>query len=256
MDKELIAYRFSKSLKSYNEEALAQKQIVEKLFSLLQTHVKLDFDSILEFGTGTGLLTEFICKHANYNKLYLNDLSNEFKQFVFKELPQISNTKTTFLSGDIEKVEIPETLDLIISSSTEQWIENTNAFYSKMGNSLSENGYFVFSTFGPDNLQQLRKATGQTLDYKSMSQTQDLLSNNFEIIHSEEEKIALNFESALDILAHIKKTGVNAISRQNWNKKSVQQIISNIEDVCKTEQGFQITYHPIYFILRKRETAN
>ena len=60
MDKALIANKFSKSLNSYNQEAKAQKMIVEKLIALVEKQQISSFDNILEFGTGTGLLTQEI----------------------------------------------------------------------------------------------------------------------------------------------------------------------------------------------------
>lgn len=252
MDKALIAYKFSKSLKSYDQEAKAQKQIVKQLVNLFAMHGVSDFETILEFGTGTGLLTKEIHNRYNFKHLYLNDLSEEFEKFTLSRFTEKEQEKISFIRGDIEQVSIPKKQNLIISSSTEQWIENKSSFYNKIYDSLEDGGYFVFSSFGPDNLKQLREATGISLEYYTLSETNDLLADKFEILHVEEDRISLSFKSAIEILTHIKKTGVNAISKQNWTKKSVMQLISKIEDVCKKGDAYEITYHPMYFILKKR----
>ena len=251
MDKGLIAYKFSKSLKSYDQEAKAQKQILLKLVSLLEKYKLTEFNRILEFGTGTGLLSKEINERFSYNQLYLNDLSEEFEKFTLSRFSKEEQQAVEFVRGDIEKIEFPDSIDLFVSSSTEQWIEGKEEFYTKIYNSLKDNAYFAFSSFGPDNLKQLREATGVSLNYYSLENTKEILTKKFEIIHAEEERIVLDFESAIDILTHIKKTGVNAISKQNWTKKSVMQLIRKIEDVCRTNNGFEITYHPTYFILKK-----
>ena len=98
----------------------------------------------------------------------------------------------------------------------------------------------------------MREATGVSLDYFSIEETKKMLNEYFDIIYSEEERITLNFSSAIDILTHIKKTGVNAISKQNWTNKSVKEMIRKIEKVCKNNKVYSITYHPLYFILKKK----
>ena len=252
MDKELIAYKFSKSLASYNQEAFAQKKIAKRLFDLLQTNCASSFDSIFEFGTGTGLFTSMLVANISYQKLLLNDLSLSFKDFLFKQFSVSERSKMSFFEGDIEQIEIKKHQDLIVSSSTEQWIENKELFYHKIYKALKKDGYFVFSTFGTENLKQVRKASGRSLNYLSIEKNKELLSKYFDIISVEEEKINLEFKSGLDILTHIKKTGVNAISRENWNKKSVFNIIKEIEKTCKQGKYYTITYHPIYFVLKKK----
>ena len=165
MDKALIARKFGQSLNSYNQEAKAQKMIVARLLEYFETQGLAHYNRVLEFGTGTGLLTQEVVQRFSYNNLFLNDLID-----VSESLTSLIGTlneqkKISFLAGDIEQIELPKAFDLIISSSTEQWIENKDVFYSKIHSSLSENGYFVFSGFGPDNLKELRKATGVSLNY-------------------------------------------------------------------------------------------
>jgi len=253
MDKALIAHKFSKSLASYNQEAKAQKMIISKLMEMFSYQDVQYFDKILEFGTGTGLLTQRIHREFNYSKLILNDLSDEFKRVAYGHFTQKEEAKLSFLSGDIEQVTLPEECNLIISSSTEQWIENKEVFYKKVYDSLSENSYFVFSSFAQDNLKELRVATGISLKYYSLEESKKMLQNYFEIVQVEEEKISLEFSSALEILRHIKKTGVNAISRQDWTTNSVNNLLRKIENVCKKGDAFRITYHPTYFILKKKQ---
>ena len=112
--------------------------------------------------------------------------------------------------------------------------------------------FFVFSTFGPDNLKQVRKATGKSLKYYDLESNKHELSKYFKILDVHEERISLNFDSSLEILTHIKKTGVNALSRDNWTRKSVKEIMQNIEQVCKNGEQLEVTYHPLYFILKKK----
>ena len=252
MDKQLIANKFSKSLESYNEEAIAQKQIVNHLFSLLNRNIKSKPKDILEFGSGTGLLSKKIVASFPNSHLYLNDLSEVFSNFLFSQFTKKERNLLGFIVGDVENIEFPQKLDLIVSSSTEQWIENKKAFYKKTYNALKQNGLFVFSTFGPENLIQIRKASGKSLKYYTLKQQQELFSDYFELISSEESKIDLNFSSGYEIISHLKKTGVNALSKESWTKNKLKKLILDIEQNTKSENGYTISYHPMYFVLKKK----
>lgn len=252
MDKVLIAQKFSKSINSYNEEAKAQKLIANRLMTLLTQKSRKSFKNILEFGTGTGFLTQNIKDKIVFDQLYLNDLSSVFETLTLDLFNSDLNSKIEFLKGDIETITIPQKLDLVIGASTEQWIENKDQFYQKIYNALNHDGYFAFSTFGKNNLKELRQATGKGLTYYSLDELKKILTIHFNIIHCEEDEIVLNFSSALDILNHIKKTGVNAISKEDWTKKKVLQLLSKMNQIAILNHHFELTYHPIYFILQKK----
>jgi malonyl-CoA O-methyltransferase len=144
-------------------------------------------------------------------------------------------------------------LDLIISTSTEQWVKDKEAFYNKVEQALSPLGNFVFSTFGVENLKEIREATGLGLKYYEQEETRLMLSKNFEILYSKDEQIVLFFSSAKDILRHLKKTGVNGLQKQHWTKKTVNQLIEKIKEATFVEEGkYKLTYHPSYYILQKK----
>ena len=252
MDKQLIANKFSKSLMSYNDEAIAQKQIVNRLFDILNSNSTSEAKHIFEFGSGTGLLSKKIVDNFSTSHIYLNDLSEAFSDFLHHQFTEKERNLLEFIIGDIEHLEFPKGLDLIISSSTEQWIENKTLFYKKTYDALKQDGLFVFSTFGPENLIQIRNASGKSLKYFTLKEHVELLSEYFEIIYTEEEKIDLNFSSGYNIISHLKKTGVNALSKETWTKNKLKKLITEIEQHTKSKEGYTISYHPMYFVLKKK----
>ena len=57
VDKQQVAIRFSQAKSEYDNNAIAQQCIVQKLMALLTTQGKA-FCKILEIGCGTGMLSE------------------------------------------------------------------------------------------------------------------------------------------------------------------------------------------------------
>ena len=62
----LIKKQFEKSFNSYNQNAIVQRLMAEKLVKNLSL-IKADFNSILELGCGTGILTKEIVKAIKFS---------------------------------------------------------------------------------------------------------------------------------------------------------------------------------------------
>ncbi|MDE6488536.1 MAG: hypothetical protein K2L46_04585, partial [Paramuribaculum sp.] len=80
--------------------------------------------------------------------------------------------------------------------------------------------------------------------YPSLKKLTEWISQDFKIIHSDEQHIPQHFNSPKELLTHIRLTGVNALSS---NGKSVTEARNIINRNLKT-----LTYHPIIIIARKR----
>lgn len=83
---------------------------------------------------------------------------------------------------------------------------------------LSGHGYFAFSTFGKENLKEIAAVTGSGLHYYSLEELKKSLSMHYNIVTAGEERIRLTFATPLDVLYHLKHTGVTAVCRQAWTK--------------------------------------
>ena len=112
MKKELIKQRFSKNLNTYQENALIQKNMAEKLIQLLPER---KFDNILELGCGTGFLTKLASEKINYKSYTAIDIVQECKPFIKKLDKNIE-----FLNADIETLNLTQKYDLIISNAVFQ----------------------------------------------------------------------------------------------------------------------------------------
>ena len=237
MNKELIKQRFGRKLPTYNEHARIQKQMAEKIIKLLNSNNR-KFDSILEIGCGTGLLTEIIVQNIEYQKYTALDIVSGCENYI-KQI----NSEILFVSEDIETYDKDcKSFDLIISNAALQWIENLPDFVSKLAKKLNPNGILIFSTFGRENFREIYYTIGKSLPYYSVNELQKTLSDfNPQI---EEEIRVMSFKSPLEVLKHIQNTGVNAISSEIWTKKDLIEFESGYNNFCS--QNPTLTYNPIY----------
>lgn len=246
INKALVAQRFAKAGQSYVEHAVVQKQISAQLFKYLKVYCPQNLASVLEIGCGSGNLTHLFHSYFQVDQLFLNDLYEDVDQH-FSTIENI-----VWLIGDIEQLHLPQSLDAVISSSALQWMTDLPALLQRINDTLKLKGYLGFSTFGENNLIEIKKLTGQGLNYYSSDVLkQKLEENGFDIVFIQEEQKHLYFDDPKLVLHHLKATGVTATAKSHrWTKQSLQQFYLDYQQFYG-EQGFSLTYHPIYVIARR-----
>ena len=263
MNKSLIAERCSKAITTYSQEANVQRQIADKMIRLLQEHLSAPCSNVIEFGCGTGIYSRMLLQYLRPKSLLLNDLCEEMK-YCCEDL--LKEQQVAFLPGDAENIFFPNSSSLITSCSALQWFESPEKFFQRCNNLLNEHGYFAFSTFGKDNMKEVRELTGNGLPYRSRKELEAALSPHFDILYSEEEIIPLSFENPMKVLYHLKQTGVTGLStpaslhtEQNhkvkehlWTRRDLYHFCERYTQKFSQGSTVSLTYHPIYIIAKKK----
>lgn len=251
MDKTEIKCRFRRSVESYEENATVQKLIAERLFQLLEKYSEEVLFRILEVGCGTGLFTRKLKRKCEDSILVINDIVEEM---CCKTSAVCEIDRNNFLVGDIECITLPGTFDAIVSSSTFQWLNHPKAVFKKFAEHLTTEGILAFSTFGKENLYELKTITHQGLVYPDRIEWTKLLAEDFDVLYTEEAKHTLYFSDPIDIIRHIKRTGVNAVGRADgWTKGRLDHFCAEYRLLFSSSRGLPLTYHPMYFVCRKKK---
>lgn len=247
-----IARRFAQAGQSYDEHAVIQKKIAMNLMQLISQYLDVDHvDRVFEIGCGSGNLTKFFMEKIQTEKLSLNDLYLDVQQH-FEEQDRFE-----WCIGDAESIAFPIHQNLIMSSSALQWMHDLDGIFHKTAAALDLDGLFCFSTFGQNNLREIKALTKQGLDYYSCIEIQTKLEQHgFEVIHIAEHIELLNFKHPKHILQHLKATGVTATaSKFRWTKASLDAFFQGYRQFIATDEQenlvYPLSYHPIYVITRR-----
>lgn len=254
INKDRVRHQFRRSMPSYDENAKVQKIVAQHLCVMVVEELFRVPRKILEVGCGTGLLTSRLRQLFPDSELFVNDLVEDMNH-ITATMNQI--TKRHCLPGDIEQVELPGKFDLIVSASTFQWLTHPDATFRKLADHLTEDGCMVFSTFGKHNLREIRLTTGGGLKYRTKDEICELLYPYFNVEQVKEEFYILDFDSPMDILQHLKKTGVNVSNDLSvWTKGRVNAFIDDYNARFAMNGRVPLTYHPLYFVCRKKAIEN
>ena len=237
-----IKRQFEKSMKDYDKNAVVQDWTASKMLDEL---IKYDdyFENILELGSGTGLLTRKIAQLLKYKNFFANDLVEESKICVQKFIPNAN-----FLCGNALKIRPSKKFDLIISNAVFQWFNRPDKAVQILKLLLNQNGILSFSTFSLENFKEIKEITGLSLEYKSKEEIEKILAKNgFEIIYSKTFRHVLKFNTPLELLAHMKNTGVNSLTPKTWSIKKVKEFC---EEYSKKYPDTHLTYSPVIIITR------
>jgi len=239
----IIKKQFEKSFGTYNANALVQKIMAQKMISKL-CEIQHNWDNILELGAGTGLLTDEIKKYLKFKNFYANDLVAKSEIYIKKIIPDV-----IFYCGNAKRIKPTKKMDLIISNAMFQWFKDFDEISILYKNMLNKDGILAFSSFSPENYKEIRDITGISLEYKTSNEIKNIFSKDYDILYYEEFENILKFNSPLEILAHMKNTGVNCLSKNNWTFKDVKEFC---EKYSKKYPENSLTYSSIIFICKKK----
>lgn len=238
----IVKKHFEKSMKDYEKNAIVQSMMASKMMIEL-CRISTDFEYVLELGCGTGLLTKKILNDLKFKKYYANDLIEKSKNYVQKIIPN-----SQFLCGSALKIRPTKKMDLIISNAMFQWFGNLDKAIEILKRSLNKGGILAFSTFGPENFKEINALTGLSLNYKTKDEIVEILQKQgFEVLYAENFYEELTFKTPLELLAHMKNTGVNSLSEKTWTITKVKEFC---DKYSKMYPKSKLTYSPIVVIAK------
>lgn len=259
-DKSLLQQRFARRLESYASLATVQRSIADRLAEMLVGGgwITAAPRRGVEIGAGTGFLTRHLVEHFPDTEWTLNDLVPKSQDYLPKATPH--GLAVHFEAGDGEVFPLPENhYGLIASASTLQWFDDLTAFITRAAHGLEPHGLLAISTFGPDNFREITATTGYGLEYPTVvSLLEDCRAAKLTVHATQEWHERQLYPSPLEVLRHLRLTGVNAVAAERWThhrlrafEQEYNALFHNTSDTRPTEKGVTLTFHPIILIAQK-----
>lgn len=250
VDKNRVASRFRTSAATYEQAAIVQKEISRQLIAMLDRFDIRGWARVLEIGCCTGVLTELLCRAECIDSLFVNDIVPEFCACTEKRVaPHVGFVQG--IPGDIEQALLPQDLDLVISSSTFQWMTDLQELLGKLAASLKHGGHLAFSIFGPGTMGEIAELTGRSLRFHANEELQAMVRPNFRLISMHTEHHILYFPTARAVLRHIKETGVGGLTGERWTHGKLKEFEQQYSARFMVDDGLPVTYVSTFVIAER-----
>ncbi|WP_432472178.1 malonyl-ACP O-methyltransferase BioC [Amphritea sp. HPY] len=208
-----IADSFSRAAVSYDAVAELQRSVGTELLRQLPDD---NVGVVLDLGCGTGFFGPQLNRTLQPDHLISLDLAQGMLQFARTNR---ATENGSWLCADAEALPLADSsVDLIFSSLAIQWCENLPALFSEAARVLRPGGRFLFSTLGPDTLNELRSAWSSVDQYQhvnrfiSHSTLSESAGNYFAQVAVAEQRQVLLYDEVRGLTNELKGIGAHNIS--------------------------------------------
>lgn len=256
--KDKVRRSFSCHAGDYDDLAVVQKRVVERFISKFCTE-SFSPARLLDVGTGTGRLLAALGRQYPQSELFGADLA--------MGMVQESRNKSGVASiacCDAEQLPFRDgSFQMVVSTSTYQWLENLDAAFAEAYRLLVPGGRFCFAFFGGETLHELRSSYRKGLSetdsllpdrshrfYTIEQAAESLLRAGFTAVRLEPEIEVEYYQDVKTVLASIKGVGAGTASGEKGKglsgRRVIERMIRSYDDEFRTHEGVPATYEVFY----------
>lgn len=214
IDKMRARHRFDQAATGYDSVAVLQREITDRLLERLD-YVRLEPLRILDLGTGTGYAIDGL--QRRYHEAQV--IALDFAQGMLRQARQRGGPlrRPLCVCADVETLPLTDgAVDLIVSNATLQWCNDLERTFDECRRVLRPGGLFMFTTFGPDTLTELRQSWSEVDGQSHVSAFLDmhdigdaLVRARFADVVMDAERLTLTYERTRDLMRDLKTLGAN-----------------------------------------------
>ncbi len=255
LDKQRVSRAFSAAAQHYHCVDQLQQTVAERLLERLD-YTKLQPALALDLGSGPGISSARLAKYYKNAVVIETDISWSMLLQSKKSAPRFFSRRRRFCS-DAENLGIKSnSVDLVFSNLMLQWCDRLDLVFNEVRRVLRPNSLFIFSSFGPDTLIELRKswqAVDEHIHVNAFSDMHDvgdaLVRAGMENPVLETENIIVKYDDVKNLMRELKLLGahnVNVGRRKTLTGKGRLQGMLNQYEKRRHEGKLPATYEVIY----------
>ncbi len=263
IDRGKVKGSFHRQATAYDEHAVVQKRVVAHLLEEIQRNAVAP-RRILDVGSGTGKLLAGL--HLIYPQAHLFGADLALGMCLTAR-GRLERSGSSVVTADAESLPFANgSLDLVISTSTYQWLTTLTQAFAEARRLLAPGGAFIFALFGDRTLFELKDAYRIALNKEG--QGEDSTHGFFTAAYVEESLTAAGFDSCrvearLEVEQHgdvpallrsLKRIGAGNAAPKPAKGLSGRRLMLSMMDIYRQKygnaDGIPATYEVIYGIGR------
>jgi malonyl-CoA O-methyltransferase len=261
IDKRQVRAAFERAAAGYDQAAILQREVCDRMLSRLE-YIKFKPDVILDAGSGTGYGTRKLVMRYPAAQMLAIDIAVPMHLqarppvFWWQKL-LTRNNQTGYVAGDMEQMPVKDSCaGLVWSNLTLQWCNDLKQTFSEVHRVLQSGGLFMFSTFGPDTLKELRQALGKMDGYSHVNRFMDMHDVGDILVHCgfatpvmDMEYITLTYDAPVGVMRDLKAIGAHNATqgrRRGLTGKTAWQAALSHYEALRTGGKLPATFEVVY----------
>jgi malonyl-CoA O-methyltransferase len=262
LNKKHLRNAFERAATSYDQAAVLQREVSNRMLSRLE-YIKYLPDIILDAGSGTGYGSQQLAKRYPASKLIAVDIAwamlsqaRPDTSWWQRWLP-LHKRQTYHVCADIEQFPVKDaSVGMVWSNLALQWCNDPAHAFSEMNRVLHTNGLFMFSTFGPDTLKELRQSFAQVDAFSHVNRFIDmhdigdlLVRNGFATPVMDMEYITLTYPDVMSVMRDLKAIGAHNVTqgrRHGLTGKNLWRKAMDQYEKCRRDGKLPATFEVVY----------
>lgn len=277
IDKAKVARSFSRSASTYNTAAYLQRQVGERLLSLLPRAGGTVEGVTLDLGCGTGYFSEALTRQFPGSGYLAIDIALGMLHYCQRQQDQEKAGQKQWernankrprtearklLCADAEQLPLANGIVAVVYSNLVfQWCNDLPGLLTELYRIMVPGGWVAFSTFGPRTLIELKQAWARVDNLVHVNHfiggdnwRQAIESSGFSVACSTVQMEVLRYDLVQQLLRELKQLGahnVNEGQRQGLTgRRRMQALFEAYQPFCH-DGHYLATYEVLYWVLRK-----
>ncbi len=210
---------FDTAVGSYDAAAVLQREVGGRLIERLSL-IRRRPAEVLDIGPGTGARTRDLMKHYPKARFTAIDLAPGMLQVARRRAPWLRRLRVA--CADARSLPFAaDRFDLVYSNLVYQWVPDLRAAFREVQRVLRPGGVFMFSSFGPDTLTELRQAWASVDERGHVNTFVDLHDVGDALVSSrlaepvmDMERFTLTYGGVRDLVRDLRAIGADTVLQQ------------------------------------------
>lgn len=266
IDRWAVGRAFGRASQSYDSAARVQALARDELISRL-SHFNLKPKVVLDLGAGTGLASVALRTHFPEANILSVDLALPMLQHarskprqhesVWQRLRRavgVKSPSSDWVAADAANLPLASgSVQLVFSNLMLQWCLPPDKVLAEVGRVLAPDGLFLFSTFGPTTLQELRAAWAMVDDQPHVNDFIDIHDLGSAMTRAELaepvldlDRIVVDYAATRDLLDELKDLGAGNSLRDRRCGLTGKNRLATMISIYRDRYANRATWEVIY----------
>jgi malonyl-CoA O-methyltransferase len=254
LDRARLRASFDRASASYESASGLQARVAAELLERLAA---FDFTPavVLDLGSGTGRVTRELKRRYRRALVIALDLSPGMLREARRH--QLPWRRFERLCADAMRLPLADaSVDVVFSSLMLQWCEPLSAALGEVRRVLKPEGFFAFSTFGPDTLNELRSAWANADGYNHVNRFIDMHDVGDGLMHAglmepvlDVDRITALYADVLALMHDLKAIGARNVTAGRPRALTGRTRLKRVEEAYESfrrDGRLPATYEIIY----------